>query len=66
MSEDARAGSTSQTASKRNSDAKGLKVPETNQSQITSILGQYGYEVGKVIGQGSYAVVRKGLFEEKI
>lgn len=65
MSEDTRAETASETASKRSSDAKGLKAPETNQSQISNILGQYGYEVGKVIGQGSYAVVRRAHSKKK-
>lgn len=59
MSKEAKTKSATETASKQSSVVKGLKVPETNQSQISNILGQYGYEVGKVIGQGSYAVVRK-------
>lgn len=65
MSEDSSADSTNQAESSSKGNAKGLKVPETNQSQISNILGQYGYEIGKVIGQGSYAVVRKAYSKKK-
>lgn len=66
MSEDQdRPGSANGTVSKQNSKVKALKTPETNHNQISNILGQYGYEVGKIIGQGSYAVVRKAHSKKK-